>query len=53
MLFLAMAALALKDLNTAGTYLGEVGDRLEQGAVSNPNVGRLYKMQLARYQNRE
>jgi len=53
MLFLAMAALALKDINTAGTYLGEVGDRLEQGGVSNPNVARLYKMQLARYQNRE
>ena len=53
MLFLAMAALALKDVNTAGTYLGEVGDRLEQGGVSNPNVARLYKMQLARYQNRE
>lgn len=53
MLFLAVAALALKDVTMAGTYLGEVGDRIEQGAVSNPNVSRLYKMQLARYQNRE
>jgi hypothetical protein len=53
MLFVVIAALALKDSSMAGTYLGEVGDRIEQGQVSNPNVTRLYKMQLARYQNRE
>ena len=53
MMFIVLAALALKDWNMAGTYLGEVGDRIEQGAVKNPNVPRLYKMQLARYQNRE
>ena len=53
MLFVVVAALALKDSSMAGTYLGEVGDRIEQGQVSSPNVTRLYKMQLARYQNRE
>lgn len=53
MLFLVIAALALKDLSMAGTYLGEVGDRVEQGQLSNPNVLRLYKMQLSRYQNRD
>lgn len=53
MMFMAVAALALKDVTMAGTYLGEVGDRIEQGVVSNPSVSRLYKMQLARYQNRE
>lgn len=53
MLFMVVSALALKDSSMAGTYLGEVGDRIDQGVVSNPNVVRLYKMQLARYQNRE
>ena len=53
MLFLVLAALALKDPNMAGTYLGEIGDRIEQGGVTNPNVSRLYKMQLTRYQNRD
>lgn len=53
MLFIVIAALALKDSSMAGTYLGEVGDRIDQGLVSNPNVTRLYKMQLARYQNRD
>ena len=52
MLYIVTAALALKDLSTAGTYLGEVGERIEQGGVSNPHVSRFFKMQLARYQNR-
>lgn len=53
MLFMVIAALALKDSSMAGTYLGEVGDRIDQGMVANPSVVRLYKMQLSRYQNRD
>ncbi len=52
MLFLVVAALGLKDWNLAGTYLGEIGDRVEQGSVVTPFASRFYKMQLARYQNR-
>jgi tetratricopeptide (TPR) repeat protein len=52
MLLLASCLLITGDFNSAGTYLGEVGERIEMGAVKNPNVVRLFKMQLARYQSR-
>ena len=52
MLFVAAMSLTLKDFSTAGTYLGEVGERIEQGKALNPNVTRFFKMQMARYQGR-
>jgi Tetratricopeptide repeat len=52
MLLLASCLLITGDFNSAGTYLGEVGERIEMGTVKNPNVSRLFKMQLARYQSR-
>ena len=52
MLYVATVSLTLGDFSTAGTYLGEVGERIEQGKVSNPAVSRFFKMQLARYQSR-
>lgn len=52
MLFLVTALLAAEDYQAAGTYLGEVNDRIEGGKVDNPNVVRFFKAQMARFQNR-
>jgi len=52
MLFLSCSLLTIKDFNAAGSYLGEVGERLEGGSLKSPNLLRFYKAQLARYQNR-
>jgi tetratricopeptide (TPR) repeat protein len=52
MLFLAIATLNTNDFNAAGTYLGEVGDLVEKGEVSDARIVRLYKMQLARFEGR-
>ena len=52
MLYVATVSLTLGDFSTAGTYLGEVGERIEQGRSHNPSVVRFFKMQLARYQSR-
>ena len=50
MLYLVPCLLSLGDLNSAGTFLGEVGERIENGSVSDPDFVRFYKMQLVRYQ---
>jgi Flp pilus assembly protein TadD len=52
MLYLVALSLTTGDLSTAGTYLGEVRESIEGGAVANQHVVRFYKMQLARYQAR-
>jgi Flp pilus assembly protein TadD len=52
MLYLVAVSMTMGDVSTAGTYLGEVGEAIEQGKVANQNVIRFYKMQLARYQAR-
>lgn len=52
MLFLSSCLLTSGDYNSAGTYLGEVGDKIDSGAVDNPNIIRFFKAQLARYQAR-
>ncbi len=52
MLYLVCCLLSTNDFNSAGSYLGEVGERIEAGAVDNPNILRFYKAQLARYENR-
>lgn len=51
-LFLVACFLTSGDYNSAGTYLGEVGEAIELGGVDNPNVIRFFKAQLARYQSR-
>ncbi|MFN4894487.1 MAG: hypothetical protein ACK5GN_12780 [Pseudomonadota bacterium] len=49
MIILVTTALTLGDKGTAGTYLGELKDMIEQGTVNDPNIIRLFKMQMARY----
>lgn len=51
-LFLVACLLTTGDYNSAGTYLGEVGERIESGQVRDPNVIRFYRTQLARFQSR-
>jgi hypothetical protein len=52
MLYIATLALTMGDSSTAGTYLGEVGDRIEQGRTPSPHIPRFFRMQLARYQSK-
>lgn len=52
-LFLVSCLMSQGDYNTAGTYLGEVSDKIEGGFVTHPNVIRFYKAQLIRYQDRK
>jgi predicted Zn-dependent protease len=49
MMLIVTSAMTLGDLGTAGTYLGELKEMIDQGSISDPNVLRLYKMQMARY----
>jgi Tfp pilus assembly protein PilF len=49
MMLIVTTAMTLGDLSTAGTYLGEVKEMIDQGSISDPNVLRLYRMQMARY----
>jgi len=52
MMCVVVASLTMNDMSTAGTLLGEVGELIEAQRVTDPNVTRLYKMQLARYQSK-
>ncbi len=52
MLFLVSCLMSVGDFNSAGTHLGEVGERVEAGMVTDPDVIRLYKAQLIRFQNK-
>ncbi len=49
MMLIVTSALTLGDMGTAGTYLGEVGELVEQGRIADPNLLRLFKMQMARF----
>lgn len=51
-LFLVTCLLTTGDVNSAGTYLGELGEMIESGAIEDPLMIRFYRTQLARYQNR-
>lgn len=52
MLLLVSAFLGTGDFNQAGTLLGEVGETIEAGSLTEPTLVRYYRLQLARYQTR-
>lgn len=52
LLFLVACMLTTGDYQGAGTYLGEIGERVESGAIDRPDLIRFYRSQLARFQNR-
>ena len=51
-LFAASCLLTLGDHSGAGTLLGEVGERIESGNVTDADIVRFFKVQLARYESR-
>lgn len=51
-IFLIVCLLSMGDFPAAGTYLGEIREKIDAGRAISPEAMRLYKMQLARYQNR-
>lgn len=51
-LFLVSYLLTVGDFNSAGTYLGEVGEIIDTRSIENQNIVRFYRAQLARYQSR-
>jgi len=53
MLYLAAFLLTTGDYHAAGTQLGEIGERVEAGMLGDPNLIRFFRVQLARFQNRE
>jgi predicted Zn-dependent protease len=50
MMLIATTAMTTGDVGTAGTYLGEIKELVDQGSISDPNLLRLYRMQMARYE---
>jgi hypothetical protein len=50
-IFLIIGLFAQQDFAPAGTELGELGDLFELTPPEYPSVYRLYKSQLARYEN--
>ena len=53
LLTMVAALMSLGDYNTAGTYLGELGEKVETSVIDDPKVIRFYRAQLARYQTRQ
>lgn len=52
LLYLVVCSLSSGDYNKAGTYLGEVGEKVDNEEVVDPQLIRFYRAQLIRYQNR-
>ncbi len=53
MLYLITFLLTTGDLQTAGTYLGEIADRIESNEIQEPTLIRFFRAQMVRYQARE
>lgn len=51
-LYLATCFLRIEDYHSAGTQLGEVAEFVEGGKITDRNILRMYRMQLARFQGR-
>jgi len=52
MVFLVVTLMTTGDVNSAGTYLGELREKIESGSNEDANLVRLVKMQLARFETR-
>lgn len=53
MLYLITFLLTTGDLQSAGTYLGEIADRIESNQIQDPVLIRFFRAQMVRYQARE
>jgi tetratricopeptide (TPR) repeat protein len=52
MLMNVICSLSTGDINSAGTYLGELKDGIDGEQINNPQLVRLYQSQLVRFQSR-
>jgi len=52
MLMNVICSLCTGDINSAGTYLGELKDAIDGDMINNPQLVRLYQSQLVRFQSR-
>jgi tetratricopeptide (TPR) repeat protein len=52
MLMNVICSLSTGDINSAGTYLGELKDGIDGDVINNPQLVRLYQSQLVRFQLR-
>jgi hypothetical protein len=52
MLMNVICSLCTGDINSAGTYLGELKDAIDGEMINNPQLVRLYQSQLVRFQSR-
>jgi predicted Zn-dependent protease len=52
LLYLSACLLTTGDHGAAGTYLGELKERIEQGSITKPEHIRFFKAQLVRYQGK-
>ena len=52
-LYLVTFLLTAGDLQSAGTYLGEIADRIESAELQDPQLIRFFRAQMVRYQTRE
>lgn len=52
MLMNVICSLSTGDINSAGTYLGELKDGIDGEVINNPQLVRLYQSQLVRFQSR-
>ena len=48
-LFLIIALLGTGDYTAAGSYLGELGEKVDAGMVNDTRLVRLYRAQISRY----
>lgn len=53
MLYLITFMLTTGDMQSAGTYLGEIADRIESNEIQDPALIRFFRAQMVRYQTRE
>ena len=50
-LYLISCLITNGDYSTAGTYLGEIGEKIQSGLVDRSEVIRFFKIQLARFES--
>ncbi len=49
-IYLACSLISVKDFNAAGTYLGEIAEKIDAGIIVKPDLIRFFRTQLVRYQ---
>ena len=53
LLYYVTCLISTGDYSTAGSQLGELSEMIDLGEIDNPSIIRFYKVQLARYTQRQ